>query len=569
MPIFKILDLLNKKQTLTFILFFVISLFAMLLETLSIGLLIPFVSVIVSDGTNNDFYKYFKFLNFKNMTREEILFFIAISIFIIQSAKTIFLTIYSFLEQKFLTTTRAEISNKLFQIYLNQPLQFYLNNNSSEFIRNIQDSDTIRMLLRNIILLIKECILFFGLIFFVIIFEPTGSGLVISALILIGYFFAKYINKKAKIWGKIRQKNMGQSIKTKNEAFKLIKEIKIYKRINFFVNKFFKLNSNIRYSEFRQNFFNSLPRVWLEWLLILIFSVLIFYYLYIESSVEDIMVSLVIFAAVGIKLIPSLSRLISSIQILSYYNSVVDTIHRLFKIRKKKYVEKRYLNFDINDIRLKDLTFFYKDKKNPVLSKINFKFQKNKIYGITGDSGAGKTTLINILLGLLEPKTGGVYINGKFNVLDKLDYWHKKIGYVQQNYSLIDDTIQNNITFGQNSNQIDKKNFQYAITNSRIMDFIKSKKDIRYRRVGENGDNISGGQKQRVSLARALYNKPHILILDEFTSSLDPDVEEKIINEIKKLKKDKFIFIVSHKLSTLKVCDKLLKIDKRKLRLIQ
>ena len=101
------------------------------------------------------------------------------------------------------------------------------------------------------------------------------------------------------------------------------------------------------------------------------------------------------------------------------------------------------------------------------------------------------------------------------------------------------------------------------------MDFIKSKKDIRYRRVGENGDNISGGQKQRVSLARALYNKPHILILDEFTSSLDPDVEEKIINEIKKLKKDKFIFIVSHKLSTLKVCDKLLKIDKRKLRLIQ
>ena len=136
--------------------------------------------------------------------------------------------------------------------------------------------------------------------FFVIIFEPTGSGLVISALILIGYFFAKYINKKAKIWGKIRQKNVGQSIKTKNEAFKLIKEIKIYKRINFFLNKFFKLNSNIRYSEFRQNFFNSLPRVWLEWLLILIFSVLIFYYLYIESSVEDIMVSLVIFAAVGL-----------------------------------------------------------------------------------------------------------------------------------------------------------------------------------------------------------------------------------------------------------------------------
>ncbi len=569
MPILKIINLLDKKRKLIFLLFFIFSLFAMLLETISIGLLIPFVSTIVSEGTQSDFNKLFEFFNLETKTKKEILFFIAILILITQSIKTIFLTIYSFLEQKFLTTTRAEISNKLFQIYLNQPLQFYLNNNSSEFIRNIQDSDTIRMLLRNIILLMKECVLFFGLILFVIIFEPTGSGFVILALISIGYFFTRYINKKAKIWGKIRQQNMGLSFKIKNEAFKLIKEIKIYKKINFFVKKFIKLNTNIRYSEFRQNFFNSLPRLWLEWLLILIFSVLIFYYLATESSVEDIMVSLVIFAAVGIKLIPSLSRLISSLQLLSYYNSVVNTIHRLFKIKEKKYVKQKYLDINIKDLSLKNLTFFYEDKKNPILSKINFKFQKNKIYGITGGSGAGKTTLINILLGLLEPKKGGVYINGKLNILDQLDFWHKKIGYVQQNYSLIDDTIQNNIVFGQNTNEIDKKNFQYAIKNSRILDFIKFKKDIRYRRVGENGDNISGGQKQRVSLARALYNKPLVLILDEFTSSLDPELEEKIISEIKRFKKDKFIFIVSHKLSTLKVCDKLLKIDKRKLSLIK
>ena len=172
MPILKIINLLDKKRKLIFLLFFIFSLFAMLLETMSIGLLIPFVSTIVSEGTQSDFNKLFEFFNLETKTKKEILFFIAILILITQSIKTIFLTIYSFLEQKFLTTTRAEISNKLFQIYLNQPLQFYLNNNSSEFIRNIQDSDTIRMLLRNIILLMKECVLFFGLILFVIILNP-------------------------------------------------------------------------------------------------------------------------------------------------------------------------------------------------------------------------------------------------------------------------------------------------------------------------------------------------------------------------------------------------------------
>ena len=233
MPILKIINLLNKKQSLVFIFFFILSLLAMLLETISIGLLIPFVSTIISDGTQNNFLKLLKFLNFEFRTKEEIILIIAILIFVIQSIKTIFLTFHSFLEQKFLTTTRAEISNRLFQIYLNQPIQYYLDNNSSEFIRNIQDSDTIRMLLRNIISLMKEFILFIGLILFVVIFEPTGSGFIILGLILIGYFFTRYINKKAKIWGKIRQKNMGLSIKINNEAFKLIKEIKIYKKVNF------------------------------------------------------------------------------------------------------------------------------------------------------------------------------------------------------------------------------------------------------------------------------------------------------------------------------------------------
>lgn len=570
MIIFKIINILDKKQKLVFYLFFFLSLVSMLLETASIGLLIPFISTIISDSQPKNFYNFFQLLQFDQKSKEEILLSIAIMILIIQTFKSIFLTFYSYLEQKFLTTTRAEISNKLFNIYLNQPLSYYLDNNSSQFIRNLQDADIIRMLLRNIILLIREVILFLGLSLFVVIFEPKGSILVVVGLVAIGYIFTKYINIKAKIWGKIRQKNVGLSIKINSEAFKIIKEIKIYRKLNFFLFKFFKSNSNIRYSELRQNFFNSLPRLWLEWLLILTFSVLIFYLIYIEISAEKILLSLIVFAAVGIKLIPSLSRLINSVQILSYYKSVVETIYNL--IRKKSYKKKKYLkkinsNLTIKNIVLKNIKFFYKDKKKIILNNLNFKFRKNHIYGIIGESGSGKTTLINILLGLLSPTKGGVFINEKINISDHIDSWHKNIGYVQQNYSLIDDTIKNNITFGLRNNQINKKNFDYAIKNSKIINFIKSKEDIFTKKIGENGDNISGGQKQRVALARALYNRPSILILDEFTSSLDHKLEKEIVNEIKTLKKDRIIFIVSHKLSTLKVCDVILKIDNKRLKL--
>ena len=337
----------------------------MLLETISIGLLIPFISTIISDVESTRFLKLYNFLEFNKKSKEEILFSIAIIILIIQTIKSIFLTYYSFLEQKFLTTIRAEISNKLFKIYLNKPIDYYLNNNSSQFIRNIQDLDVIRMLLRNIIQLIKELILFLGLSLFVIIFEPIGSGLVVVGLIMIGYIFTKYINKKAKIWGKIRQRNAGLSIKINNEAFKLIKEIKIYKKFKFFLQRFYKSNSNIRYSEFRQNFFNSLPRLWLEWLLILTFSILVFYFILINRSAEEILVSLVIFFAVGIKLIPSLSKLINSIQILSYYDSVVNTIYRLFKLKKENINSNKVnQNLNIQNISLRNLKFFYKDKKN-------------------------------------------------------------------------------------------------------------------------------------------------------------------------------------------------------------
>ena len=450
MSVFKIINLLDKKQTLFFILFFILSLISMILETISIGLLIPFVSTIISDTKSENFFKIFSYFELENKNKEEILFFIAILILIIQTFKSFFLTIYSFIEQKFLTDIRAEISNKLFQIYLNKPLVYYLNNNSSEFIRNIQDSNVLRMLFRNIIQLIKELILFIGLSILVIFFEPTGSGFVVIGLIAIGYLFTKYINQKARAWGKLRQKNVGFSIKTNQEAFKLIKEIKIYKKIDFFLKKFSKLNNNIRYSEFRQNFFNSLPRLWLEWLLIFIFSSLVFYYVLNNNSAEDILLSLVIFAAVGIKLIPSLSKLINSIQILSYYNSIVDTISRLFLLQKNKPDIKK-INYDtkIKDIKIKNLSFYYNNKNQVILNKINFKFKKNKIYGITGISGSGKTTLINIILGLLKPTSGGIYINDNINIFDQIEFWHKNIGYVQQNYSLIDDTIKNNIVFGQ------------------------------------------------------------------------------------------------------------------------
>jgi ABC-type bacteriocin/lantibiotic exporter with double-glycine peptidase domain len=252
---------------------------------------------------------------------------------------------------------------------------------------------------------------------------------------------------------------------------------------------------------------------------------------------------------------PSINKLTNSYQNIFFYGKSLKIIEHDYTDERKLISKSNNLEFK-KDINFRNISFRYSEDQKKLFSNQNFKIEKNKIIGIKGESGSGKSTLIDLFSGILTPSNADIYVDG-INV--SFDFFSKNlnVGYVSQQTYLIDDSIKNNIAFGIKEENIDIDNLNNIIKASDISSFIQDKPNFLETIVGENGVQLSGGQVQRIGIARALYNKPDILILDEFTSSLDEETEKKILNTIKKLKSNTTVIMSSHKNSTLKICDKL------------
>ncbi len=554
--------ILSKKDYRKLYLFLILSFFAMILEILSVGLIIPFLNSLVRGGIN---FEIFEFLNFLNNL--DIMGIVLILVFI-YSIKSIFLTFFSYLQSRYLANIRASLSNTLFKLYINRPYEFHLKNNTSKLIRNIGETNLIVYTIKSTIILINEALVMLGISLFIIIFQPKISFFVIVILSLIGYLFYKIIQGKMKLWGKIRQESSGNLLKIQNESFRLIKEIKILNRAKHIFEKFFLNNNKIVQSEFKHNFISSLPRLWLEWLVIVTFLSAVSFMVVDGKNLSEIIVVIGVFTAAAFRIMPSLTKIMNSIQAILYQQVVLNTVSEEVQSLSKANLGHTTNKKDISSksdfsLKIENLGFSYSNTKT-VFKEINLQFDKGKIYGICGPSGSGKTTLINLILGFLQPLKGKILFNGE-NIFNNLRSWRNNIGFVPQEIFLFDGTIKENILLHLPEKEINKIDLDNSIKNANLDEFINSSDKGLDTGIGEFGDKISGGQKQRVGISRAILSKPKILILDEFTSSLDTKTEEKILNEITFLKKDMIIIIISHRLSTLNLCDEIFKFDKEKL----
>ena len=316
---------------------------------------------------------------------------------------------------------------------------------------------------------------------------------------------------------------------------------------------------------------NALPIALFE--LIFVFVTLFLIKFILLSDTVNILPTLSLYVIAFLRLLPIFSRFGSSVSELRSYNPSVkllnNEISRLDKyskiIKKSDRNEINSLDFS-NDIELRDLTFKYTNGNRNIFEKFNFKINKGKSIAFIGKSGSGKTTLINIICGLLKPHQGKIMIDGN-SVDENIKGWQQNIGLISQDNYLLDDTLENNIIFLNDKNSIDKNKFDDAIFYSGVSDFLK---DLKYginTKIGEKGSILSGGQIQRVALARLLYRDPKVLILDEFTNSLDPENEDFILEKLKQLKdkKNKTYIIISHKLKPLKICDEIIILEKGKI----
>jgi ATP-binding cassette, subfamily B, bacterial PglK len=563
---FLITSLLNKPQKIDLLKIFFLILIAMLLETFSISLVIPLITSIV----NPESILLKKIISFTYLdpNKDNIIIYAAILFTFIFLIKTLFLIYFNWKRTKFVYATQHFFSKKIFDIYLNQPYSFHIKNNSAQLLRNAtSEVGAFTNAINSLSIILSEIFIVFGVLFLAIFFNPIATISIFIFFTLIGLLYYSIVKNMTLDWGKKRIFNEGKRIQDLQQGFSNIQSIKVSNKENFFVEKYALHNFMFITMTQYANFLGSIPRLLIEFIAIFFATILIIFLLKNGSAHDELIVTFALFAAIAFKLLPSLNRIISNIQSLRYVEPTLDVLDNELKLEnKKKILTSDKDLFKLNkDISFDKVSFCYPGTNKDIINNVSFSINKGEITGIIGESGSGKSTALNLILGLLEPTSGNIKIDGKLLTNDNTRYWQQNIGFVPQQITLIDDTLKNNIAFGIEENLINIPALQNSISLSQLTEFINQNPDRLDSLVGERGITLSGGQIQRIGIARALYNSPSLLILDEPTSSLDTETEKQLINDILKLKKDRTIVIISHNKSITEICQKVISVKDSKI----
>jgi len=561
-------DSLDKKQKRYSVFIFVMIFIAMLFESLSIGIMIPLISTLLNYNTGESIFS--KIFILGEHVGENLIYIVMITAIIIFIIKNLILTLNLWHQTKFIRQLQLELTNKLFRHYLKSDYIFFLQNNSGTLYRNLTDIiGAFVSYAKNQMTLISEIIILTGIVLILFYVDFLGTSLILISAGILSLTIYILTIKKISFFGKERNIIGAELNKHLLQGMSAAKDVKILDREEDLIHQ---VNKNLfkmtRLNHFIQ-FITGLPRFSFELLMVFTFSIIVFVMLGNKREVFDIIQYLGVFVVASFRLVPGISRILSSYQIIRYIEPSVKILLSEYDFKnnsqnKKISINKKNSPLIFNkEIKLKNISFSYPLRKEFSLSKISIDIKKGDFVGIIGQTGSGKSTLINLLIGLLEPNDGEVMVDD-LNIKSNLSGWHKKIGYVPQSVYLIDDTIRKNIAFGLREENINDDLIKKAIEKANLKIFLSTLKDGAETVVGEKGIRISGGQKQRIGIARALYRDPEILILDEATSSLDQATEKKIMESVNFLKKTKTLIVITHRLITVQNCDKIFMLDKGK-----
>lgn len=562
----KILKLLNGKQKKSIFYLLVLLLVGMVFEILGIGVLLPIMTAITEPESLMKFELIDRVLKLFNINTTDQ--FIAFSLFLLvalYTLKSFFLLYLSFFQNRFIANLVSSLSNDLFENYLNRDYLYHVKKNSSELIKNFQvEINGFSHYLVSSLQLMTESILAFSVFCTLLYIELKGTILVMLFFGVLSISFHQIAKNKSKKWGDQRAVNDSQISKTIIEGLSGIKEILVLGRQIYFQNNLFEFNKIKANLDVKAMTIRQVPRYYLELLSVISLVCFIAVLIANDQNLSDIIVILGVFIGATFRMLPSVNRILSSLQKVKYHSSslniILDEFNQLNTNQKESKIESTQI-IDFNEsFELKNLSFHY-DKSNQILNKINLKIKKGEKIGIVGLSGAGKTTLINIIVGLIKQTSGDIFIDNKLLENRNLNSWKSKIGYVPQDVYLMDDSIKSNIAFGVRKNSIDNEKINSALKQSQLTTFINSLPKKEDTNVGERGVQLSGGQRQRIGIARALYNNSEILVLDEATSALDQKTELDFIQAVNNIKGDKTILIITHRMSTIENCDKIFKIE--------
>ena len=573
--LFQLFHFLTAAQKKKFFLLQLLIIFMSITEVISLMLIGGFLSIISDfEQIYNNSIAFYFFNYLDQDTPEQFIAVIGFGVlfFLIFSALLSVFTVWRL--SIFSAQIGAHLSSQLFAYYMLQPWLFHAAGNSSELINKIA-AETERVnsgIISPLLQLNAKIILAFLICISLFIYDPIVASLI--AFVFSSSYFVLFftVRRSLTINGERISRFQALRYKLMGEGFGGIKELLLSGRQNYFIDQFEEASINFSYAKARNLIFGQIPRYFIE---MIAFSMVIIFVLYLvltsTASLASIFPVISLYALAALKLLPALQQIYYS---LSMIRGHLPGLHNMEEDLKRSSEESNQESlFDLTtneynfskNVRFENISFSYEGTSQKTLQNINLNIGCNQTIGIVGSSGSGKSTIIDILLGLIQPDSGGIFLDDVKLDSTNLRLWQQSIGFVSQNIFLADETIEKNITFGILNEQVDKEKLSTAIALAQLKDFILSLPRKEKTIVGERGVQLSGGQRQRIGIARALYNNSKTLILDEATSSLDGITEKLIMESINSFMGKKTLVIIAHRLSTVKKCDQIYLLEKGKI----
>jgi len=535
-----------------------------LLETTGIASILPFLAVIANPetiNTNNILFKLYTATGLTDQTH--FLFFLGIGVLVILIISNGFSAFTNWLLLRFIYFQGHRLSSELFQQYLKRPYSFFLNHNSSDLMKNII-SEVHRVIvgvLTPTMQIVSRLIIAVCILVFLVAMDPFLALLVFT--VCGGSYVAVFITARKKLTerGKITTKTQSQRFKLTSEAFGGIKDLKLLNREANYITRYNRPSLDFAASEATSQAITILPKYALETIVFGGMMLIMLYTIGIKKEISQVLPILGLYAFAGYRLMPGFNQIFQGSSLIRYHSAALDTIHEHIIVESigQQRIDNKKLEDNLplkKEIRLENICFNYPGSDSATIKNLNITIQANSTIGIVGSTGSGKTTLIDIILGLLKIDSGKFIVDDTYVNSENLNEWKKNLGYVPQQIFIADDTVTKNIAFGIPDDEIDQTAVVQAAIIANINDFISLELPKGYdTNLGERGAKLSGGQRQRIGIARALYHAPKVLILDEATSALDGVTENAVMDAIQNLAGRKTIIMVAHRITTVKECD--------------
>ena len=568
-----LLDARQKRQMVGIV---ILMLIGGVLESVGISLIAPVMEIVLQpEAVDQKPYLHFLYTFFHLRSTEQLAGLIMVALVLVFVIKNIFLYFMNVVQLRFVYTNQFATSRRMMINFMKRPYEYYLNADTSVIQRNItSDVNNMYGLILSVLQLTSEVIVFVCLVV-ILLSQDAQMTIFIAGLLIVVLMIIKYVIKPVmQRAGRENQDYYSGLYKWIEESVTGIKEIKIAGRENYFINGYADCGAGYVNAVQKYNLYNSTPRLLIETVAI---AGMIGYMLFLMQtgvSIRQVAPSLSVLALAAARLLPSANRINTYTTSIAYFEPFFmnvsdhlqaeihdeDMTYDEHVYRRRETVEKLPLH---REISLENISYKYPNTNVYILKEANLKIPVGKSVGIVGTSGAGKTTIVDVMLGLLAPAEGRILADG-VEVRAHYKEWLKNIGYIPQTIFMLDSTIRKNVAFGVPDDEIEEERVWAALKEAQLDTYIRSLPDGLDTSIGERGIRLSGGQRQRIGVARALYEDPEVMVLDEATSALDGETEAAIMESINRLHGKKTLVIIAHRLTTIEKCDLVYRVGEQK-----